>query len=83
MPLDAYPFSEQYGWVQDRYDLSWQVIFMGDRKINQNITPTLMFVGEQCGKAEEAISFYASVFDNAVATYSATAKMIVLTKKEQ
>jgi predicted 3-demethylubiquinone-9 3-methyltransferase (glyoxalase superfamily) len=65
MELGEYPFSEKYGWVQDRYGLSWQVMFMGDRKIKQKITPTLMFVGEQCGKAEEAINFYASVFHNA------------------
>ena len=63
--LGEYPFSEKYGWVQDRYGLSWQVMFMGDRKIKQNITPTLMFVGKQCGKAEEAIKFYASVFHDA------------------
>lgn len=25
MPLDKYPFSERYGWVQDKYGLSWQV----------------------------------------------------------
>ena len=26
MPLDKYPFSERYGWVQDKYGLSWQLI---------------------------------------------------------
>ena len=62
MPLAAYPFSERYGWIQDRYGLSWQVMFTGDRPIPQKITPTLMFVGEVCGKAEEAIRYYASVF---------------------
>jgi len=65
MELGEYPFSEKYGWMQDRYGLSWQVMCMGDRKIKQKITPTLMFVGEQCGKAEEAVNFYASVFHNA------------------
>ena len=65
MELGEYPFSEKYGWVQDRYGLSWQVMFMGERQIKQKITPTLMFVGEVCGKAEEAINFYASVFHNA------------------
>jgi predicted 3-demethylubiquinone-9 3-methyltransferase (glyoxalase superfamily) len=65
MELGKYPFSEKYGWVQDRYGLSWQVMFMGGGEIKQKITPTLMFVGEQCGKAEEAINFYASVFHNA------------------
>lgn len=62
MELAEYPFSEKYGWVQDKYGLSWQVMFIGDRKIKQRIIPTLMFVGKQCGKAEEAINFYASVF---------------------
>jgi predicted 3-demethylubiquinone-9 3-methyltransferase (glyoxalase superfamily) len=38
---------------------------MGDRAIKQRITPTLMFVGEQSGKAEDAIDFYTSVFHNA------------------
>jgi predicted 3-demethylubiquinone-9 3-methyltransferase (glyoxalase superfamily) len=65
MELGEYPFSQRYGWVLDRYGLSWQVMFMGDRKVEQRIIPTLMFVGKQCGKAEEAIRFYASVFDDA------------------
>lgn len=25
MPLQEYPFSKRYGWVQDKYGLSWQV----------------------------------------------------------
>ena len=65
MELGEYPFSEKYGWVQDKYGLSWQVMFMGSREITQKIIPTLLFVGKQCGKAEEAINFHASVFDNA------------------
>jgi predicted 3-demethylubiquinone-9 3-methyltransferase (glyoxalase superfamily) len=28
MELGEYPFSERYGWTQDRYGLSWQVMFM-------------------------------------------------------
>ncbi len=65
MELGEYPFSERYGWVQDRYGLSWQVMFMGEHKIKQKITPTLMFVGKQAGRAEEAINFYATVFHDA------------------
>jgi predicted 3-demethylubiquinone-9 3-methyltransferase (glyoxalase superfamily) len=65
MELGEYPFSERYGWTQDRYGLSWQVMFMRNRAIEQRIIPTLMFVGEQCGKAEDAINFYRSVFHNA------------------
>lgn len=47
--------------TQDRYGLSWQVMFVSDRKTEQSITPMLMFVGQQCGRAEEAINFYSSV----------------------
>jgi predicted 3-demethylubiquinone-9 3-methyltransferase (glyoxalase superfamily) len=65
MDLGEYPFSEKYGWMQDKYGLSWQIMFMGDHKIKQRIIPTLMFVGKQYGKAEEAINFYSSVFGNA------------------
>jgi predicted 3-demethylubiquinone-9 3-methyltransferase (glyoxalase superfamily) len=65
MDLGEYPFSEKYGWVQDKYGLSWQIMFMGDLRIKQRIIPTLMFVGKQNGKAEEAINFYSSVFGNA------------------
>jgi predicted 3-demethylubiquinone-9 3-methyltransferase (glyoxalase superfamily) len=64
MELGAYPFSQKYGWTQDRYGLSWQIMFMGDRKYRQAVTPTLMFVGEQWGRAEGAVNFYASVFHN-------------------
>jgi predicted 3-demethylubiquinone-9 3-methyltransferase (glyoxalase superfamily) len=64
MDIGAYPFSERYGWIQDRYGLSWQVMFSGGRAAPQKITPTLMFVGAQAGKAEAAIRFYTSVFNN-------------------
>ena len=65
MEFGEYPFSEKYGWTEDRYGLSWQVMFMGGRTIKQKITPTLLFVGKQSGKAEEAIEFYGTVFNNA------------------
>lgn len=64
LELGTYPWSERYGWTQDRYGLSWQVMFTGNRESTQKITPTLLFVGQQCGRAEEAINFYTSVFNN-------------------
>jgi predicted 3-demethylubiquinone-9 3-methyltransferase (glyoxalase superfamily) len=64
MPLDSYPFSERYGWTEDRYGLSWQVVHVGDEEIQQPITSTLLFVGEVAGKAEEAVNFYTKVFRN-------------------
>ncbi len=64
MELDAYPFSERYGWLQDKYGISWQIIAMGNVEIPQTITPVIMYVGDVYGKAEEAIRFYVSVFRN-------------------
>ncbi len=61
MPLDSYPFSDKYGWVQDQYGISWQLI-LADGEAPQKIMPSLMFVGNNAGRAEEAINFYASVF---------------------
>lgn len=65
MELDSYPFSERYGWTTDRFGLNWQIMYVKDPFIRQKITPALMFVGDQCGKAEEAIRYYASVFRKA------------------
>jgi predicted 3-demethylubiquinone-9 3-methyltransferase (glyoxalase superfamily) len=64
MELGEYPFSEKYGWTEDKYGLSWQVMYVAGRAIEKRITPALMFVGEQCGKAEEAMEFYATIFKN-------------------
>lgn len=64
MPLDSYPFSDRYGWTEDRYGLSWQIIHAGDQEVTQRITPTLMYVGKLCGRAEEAVNFYTSMFPN-------------------
>jgi len=65
MELGSYPFSERYGWTQDRYGLSWQVMYAGGQPIRQKITPTLMFTEKVSGKAEEAMTFYTSVFHDA------------------
>jgi predicted 3-demethylubiquinone-9 3-methyltransferase (glyoxalase superfamily) len=65
MPIDKYPFSERYGWVQDKYGLSWQLILTNpEGEPRPPIVPSIMFVGSKCGKAEEAINFYLSVFKN-------------------
>ena len=61
MELDRYPFSEKFGWVADRYGVSWQLSLV---KLPQKITPFLMYVREQNGRAEEAIKYYVSLFKN-------------------
>lgn len=63
MELGEYPFSKHYGWVQDKYGLSWQLILTDpEGEERPLIIPSLLFVGDVYGKAEEAIKFYLSVF---------------------
>lgn len=61
MELNKYPFSEKFGWLKDKFGLTWQLM-IGDGM--QKITPFLMFGGEQSGKAEKAMNFYLSLFSN-------------------
>lgn len=62
MPLDSYPWSERYAWVQDQYGVTWQLSYGRLEDVGQKFTPTLMFTESRAGKAEEAIDFYTSVF---------------------
>jgi predicted 3-demethylubiquinone-9 3-methyltransferase (glyoxalase superfamily) len=65
MPLDAYPFSKKYGWLEDAYGVSWQLILSdpaGDMR--PKIIPAFLFVGEQ-GQSEAAATKYLSVFKDA------------------
>jgi predicted 3-demethylubiquinone-9 3-methyltransferase (glyoxalase superfamily) len=63
MPLDTYPFSQHYGWIQDKYGLSWQLMLTNPAGEERPfIIPSLMFTGNIAGHAEEAIDFYDTVF---------------------
>ncbi|UGU16961.1 VOC family protein [Sinomicrobium kalidii] len=62
MPLDKYPWSEKYGFVQDRYGVSWQVSLGKISDVGQKITPCLLFVNENMGQAEKALKHYTGIF---------------------
>lgn len=65
MPLGEYPFSKRFAWVQDRFGVNWQLMLVENiEEHKQKIRPTFLFSGEACGKAEEAINYYVSVFEN-------------------
>ena len=59
MPLAAYPFSERYAWLNDRYGFSWQ-LYAGTGP--QRISPCLMFTGKHYCRTMEAINRYGEVF---------------------
>ncbi|MEJ2752843.1 MAG: VOC family protein, partial [Chloroflexota bacterium] len=62
MPLQKYPFNDRYAWVQDRFGVSWQ-LYLGEPR-PWKIALSLMFVGDQSGKAEEAMQLYTSLFED-------------------
>ncbi len=65
MPLDAYPFSEHYGWLQDKYGFSWQLRYTdAEGEERPRIVPFFLFVTDSCEKAEEATGYYLCVFKN-------------------
>lgn len=70
MALNEYPFSKRYGWVKDRYGLTWQLILTNpDGDPRPFIVPSLLFSDKNVNRAEEAMTFYTSVFaDSKVGT---------------
>jgi predicted 3-demethylubiquinone-9 3-methyltransferase (glyoxalase superfamily) len=64
MHLDQYPWSKKYGWVVDKFGMTWQLILGELPASGQKIIPCFLFVGEQFGKAQEAIKQYTSIFPN-------------------
>lgn len=66
MSLDEYPYSKRYGWVKDRYGLTWQLILTDPGGESRPfIIPSLLFAGQNTNHAEEAINYYLSVFADA------------------
>jgi predicted 3-demethylubiquinone-9 3-methyltransferase (glyoxalase superfamily) len=64
MPLDSYPWSPKYGWLQDKFGVSWQLYTGSRADTPQKFCPTLMFTGSAAGRATEAIHYYTSLFPN-------------------
>ena len=58
MELGKYPFSPKFGWVGDRYGVTWQLSLDG----KSGIAPYFLFVGKQCGHAEEAMKRWTALF---------------------
>ena len=64
MPYDTYPWAKKYGWLEDRYGLSWQLSWSDGHDVKQKITPLLMFTKGVAGKAKEALEAYTRIFPN-------------------
>lgn len=63
MPLDAYPFSPHYAWVEDRFGVSWQLMVTNpDGQPRPFLLPSLSFGGPQQNRAAEAVDYYLQTF---------------------
>lgn len=64
MALDKYEWSEYYGFLEDKFGISWQIFKGKYSEVNQKIVPCFLFTDKNFGKANSAIDFYTSVFKN-------------------
>ncbi|MFT3661862.1 MAG: VOC family protein [Gordonia sp. (in: high G+C Gram-positive bacteria)] len=63
--LDEYPFSPRYGWIRDRYGVTWQLILTHpDGEPRPFVIPSLLFCGAAQNRAKAAIAAYTSLFDD-------------------
>lgn len=73
MEYGEYPWAHKYGWLKDKYGLSWQLSWSEHHQMAQKITPLLMYTQGMAGKTKEALEFYTALFPNSsidmLATY--------------
>ena len=63
MELGEYPFSQTYGWVQDKFGLSWQLMLTNpEGQPRPFVMPSLLFTGKVANQAKKAVDFYVDVF---------------------
>lgn len=58
MPINQYPWSERYGWLKDKFGLTWQLMLSN----NNLLLPSMLFSNKQFGNAQSAMQLYTSIF---------------------
>jgi len=62
MPLDKYPWSEKYGWLVDKFGMTWQLILGELPDAGQKIICSFLFTGDKYGQARQAMEHYTAIF---------------------
>lgn len=66
LPLQAWPWSERYGWCEDRWGVGWQLTLESrSAPTGDFMAPCLLFTGDNVGRAKEALALYERVFGDA------------------
>ena len=58
MGLDKYPWAERYGWIKDKFGMTWQLM-LADMV---DLAPSMLFANTQYGRGLEAMERYQSIF---------------------
>lgn len=66
MPLQEYAFNPYYAWVRDTFGVTWQLLLDENQESFYQFVFCLLFVSKNCGKASEALDFYAVLFDTSM-----------------
>lgn len=64
MPLDTYPWSERYGWLRDKFGMTWQIFSTGSHNGEFNVATSMLFTNQRFGQAEAALNHYRAIFEN-------------------
>ncbi|AKK03388.1 VOC family protein [Corynebacterium epidermidicanis] len=65
MELGEYPFSQRYGWVEDRFGVNWQLIVTRpENDPRPHVIPSFMFCGKAQDRCAEAVDYWCDVIDN-------------------
>ena len=64
MPIDTYPWSKRYGWLQDRFGMTWQIFSTGTHNGEFNVVTSMLFTNRRFGQAEAALNHYRTIFEN-------------------
>ena len=68
MELQKYPFSEKYGWAEDKFGVNWQLSLSKEAR---PVTPSFLFSGAQQGNAEKAVNFWTKQLPNSSVGFAA------------
>jgi predicted 3-demethylubiquinone-9 3-methyltransferase (glyoxalase superfamily) len=60
MAYSNYPWAEKYGWLKDKYGLTWQIMISNE----SSLMPSLLFSNDQLGNAKPALELYTKIFEN-------------------
>lgn len=64
MPLDTYPWSDRYGWLRDKFGMTWQIFSTGIHNGELNIAASPLFTNKRFGEGEAALNHYRTIFEN-------------------